>query len=74
MGILTGTFTPNQAGTPLTLGSINVTPLVAVNYCITSYDKVASHGSLSTAGMFQCNIPAAMVNSSCAVNIAFLIA
>lgn len=72
--IVTGTFTPNQAGTPLTLGSFNVHPTQAITFPITGYEKVASYGTLSASGVFQCNIPGAMANETCAINFAFLTA
>ena len=70
--IVTGTFTPNQAGTPLTLGGFNVHPTQAITFPITGYEKVASYGTLSASGVFQCNIPGAMANETCAINFAFL--
>lgn len=72
--IVTGTFTPNQAGTPLTLGGFNVHPTQAITFPITGYEKVASYGTLSASGVFQCNIPGAMANATCAINFAFLTA
>ena len=72
--IVTGTFTPNQAGTPLTLGSFNVHPTKAITFPINGYEKVASYGTLSASGVFQCNIPGAMANAPCAINFAFLTA
>lgn len=72
--IVTGTFTPNQEGTPLTLGSFNVHPTKAITFPINGYEKVASYGTLSASGVFQCNIPGAMANAPCAINFAFLTA
>lgn len=72
--IVTGTFTPNQAGTPLTLGSFNVHPTQNITFPITGYEKVASYGTLSASGVFQCNIPGAMANAPCVINFAFLTA
>ena len=72
--IVTGTFTPNQAGTPLTLGSFNVHPTQNITFPITGYEKVASYGKLSASGVFQCNIPGAMANAPCVINFAFLTA
>lgn len=73
IGILTGTFTPNQAGTPLILGSINTKLVTTINFPITCYEKVASYGILNPDGLFQCNIPTAMANNTCVINIAFII-
>ncbi len=74
VGVLTGTFTPNQAGTPLTLGNINVTLASGVSFVISGYEKVSSYGVINTVGNFICNIPSVMANGTCAVNIVFLIA
>ena len=70
--VVTGTFTPNQAGTPLTLGSFNVHPTQAITFPINGYEKVTGYGTLNTSGVFQCNIPGAMANAPCAINFAFL--
>ena len=72
--IVNGIFTPNQAGTPLTLGSFNVHPTQNITFPITGYEKVASYGTLSASGVFQCNIPGAMANAPCVINFAFLTA
>ena len=72
--IVTGIFTPNQAGTPLTLGSFNVHPTKAITFPINGYEKVTGYGTLSTSGLFQCDIPGAMANAPCAINFAFLTA
>lgn len=72
--IVNGIFTPNQAGTPLTLGSFNVHPIQAITFPITGYGKITGYGSLSTSGIFQCNIPPELANDKCAVNFAFLTA
>lgn len=70
--VVTGTFTPNQAGTPLTLGSFNVHPTQTITFPINGYEKVTGYGTLSSSGLFQCNIPGAMANAPCAINFAFL--
>lgn len=72
--IVTGTFTPNQAGTPLTLGSFNVHPTKTITFPINGYEKVTGYGTLNISGVFQCNIPGAMANAPCAINFAFLTA
>ena len=72
--IVNGIFMPNQAGTPLTLGSFNVHPIQAITFPITGYGKITGYGSLSTSGIFQCNIPPELANDKCAVNFAFLTA
>ena len=72
--IVNGIFIPNQAGTPLTLGSFNVHPIQAITFPITGYGKITGYGSLSTSGIFQCNIPPELANDKCAVNFAFLTA
>lgn len=73
MCVMNGIFTPNQAGTPLTLGSIDITPVANVTFCITGYEKVASYGTVGTDRIFKCNIPSALVNTPCAINIAFMV-
>lgn len=70
--MVNGFFEPNQAGTPLTLGSFNKKPVHETVFIITGYEKVASYGTVDSLGVFRCNIPHAMENVRCAVNFVFL--
>ena len=70
--VVNGFFEPNQAGTPLALGSFAKKPVYETVFYITVYERVASYGTIDSAGTFKCNIPGAMVNATCAVNFAYI--
>lgn len=42
-------------------------------YPITAFDKVASFGTLSADGKFNCNIPTTLINEDCVVNFFYIV-
>ena len=71
--VVNGTFRPRIAGTPLLLGSFAIMPKYGGYYPITAFDKVASFGTLSADGKFNCNIPTTLINEDCVVNFFYIV-